>query len=109
MENVIDLTNFLEIVGDDIELKKELFEDFIKASEDNIREMAKAIFSEDYTQWKTNAHLLKGASQNLGAVTLGLCASHAESQSDQALWPKILEDVGNLYLGVKTFLLKDIG
>ena len=106
MDNIIDLSNFLEVVGDDLDLKKELFDEFISVSEANLAAMEIAITLSDQAGWQKNVHLLKGSSQNLGAVTLASYASKAENELDKVLWPEILDQMKILYSGVKDFLLR---
>ena len=75
VEQIVQLSQLREIVGDDKELEQSLISMFISSSEENIEYLKNNFKDNEDDLWKLNAHSLKGASRNIGAVNLGdLCS-----------------------------------
>ena len=81
MTNIVDLEKLREAIGDDPELERELFDEFIASSGELMAEMAThcETGSENET-WRRASHALKGISANLGAAALAeLCRQGQEA------------------------------
>jgi CheY-like chemotaxis protein/HPt (histidine-containing phosphotransfer) domain-containing protein len=71
----IDLTHLRHFTDGDAEEERALFRIFLERSEDNITALQSALAIGANEEWRKSAHLLKGASANLGAKGLsGICA-----------------------------------
>ena len=106
MNIFVNLRNFREIVGDNKDLRKKLFSDFIRMSQTNLEAMHDTLTSGDAAEWRRNAHMMKGACQNLGANMLADLMEEAESCSDsqkEYYYQKIV----TLFNLVKDFLAQE--
>src|SRR5262249_28557669 len=76
----VDLSNLRFSIGDDKELEKELFGEFINSSSAIIKQLEKNCTAQnDNESWRQAAHALKGIAANLGAVPLAaLCRTAQE-------------------------------
>ncbi len=106
MTDVIDLTNFREMTDGDVELEKELFEEFFSSSEECITAMESNCVDGENEIWRSNAHAFKGTALNLGADKLGQMCKDAQEGQDMSAAEKttLLEKIKAEYSAVKVFL-----
>lgn len=103
---VVDLTNLIEMIGDDIDMQQELFKEFISSFENGLK-MLDANLSDDNKEiWRTQAHAMKGISFNLGAEPLGELCKQAQESKDALAEEKteLLRTIHHEYQNVKAFL-----
>lgn len=102
----VDLTNLIEMIGDDIDMQRELFSEFISSFENGLK-MLEANSSQDNKEiWRTQAHAMKGISFNLGAEKLGELCKQAQESKEALAEEKaeMLNAIDHEYQAVKIFL-----
>jgi HPt (histidine-containing phosphotransfer) domain-containing protein len=106
MKPAVDLANLIEMIGDDPNMQKDLFAEFMRAFESGYADMQKNSATGGEEIWRTQAHALKGISFNLGAMELGgLCKTAQDSkEAPSAEKQSQLSAIGNEYRLVKEFL-----
>ena len=103
----IDLTNFHDITGGDTSLEKQLFDEFIRSSDQCIDALEVHCGDGSNDLWKRNAHGLKSISINLGAEKLSALALSAQNsfEAPPAIKQSILDEIKSEYQKVRNFLL----
>jgi HPt (histidine-containing phosphotransfer) domain-containing protein len=106
MSQPVDLTNFREMTDGDVELEKELFDEFISSSIDGIAVMANSLGKGESDAWRATAHALKGVAQNLGAKKLGKLLEQGQStaNADRQTKQKILTNIDDEFTAVREYL-----
>ncbi len=91
----LDLEFFREVVGDDKDFEKELFEIFLDNSKKNISLMEEAVQSEDGNAWYMASHAFKGSCASIGAFDLSKLLQEAQinNESDTVTKNNILKRV----------------
>jgi len=109
MKPAVDLTNLNDMIGDDPDLRAELFKEFIKSSEESLAVLRASCDEASQEIWRKESHSMKGISLNLGAEALGeLCKTAQEHYTDPAAAKReLLSQIETEYSRVKDFLLKD--
>jgi signal transduction histidine kinase/CheY-like chemotaxis protein/HPt (histidine-containing phosphotransfer) domain-containing protein len=79
---VFDLAAVIGILGDDVDLIKELTDQYVNDVESVFSEFDSALFSLDAKQCKFLAHRLKSSSRSVGAMQLGKLFSDIESDPE---------------------------
>lgn len=90
--DVVDLANLRDMIGNDKELEKELFEEY-QSSSIVLLDQLKSFYQQesDNESWKKSAHAFKGIAHNLGAINLGeLCKKAQDGMALPANEKKIL-------------------
>jgi hypothetical protein len=106
----VDLTDLYEITDGDIELKKELFDEFILSSNHLINALElDCLENSNHQRWGETAHALKGIAVNLGALQLGDLAKQAQDNRDKniALKKVILLKIQAEHQKVLDFLINN--
>ena len=104
--NPVDLTNLREMTEGDVEMEKELFEEFFSSSEKCIASMRQGCIDGESPDFRAHAHALKGTSVNMGAAKLSELCKEAQEKSDvpKAEKENLLENIQSEYENVKLFL-----
>jgi len=77
--DVVDLANLRDMIGNDKDLEKELFEEYYSSSAQLLDELKNFYKQEsDSESWKKSAHAFKGIAHNLGATHLGELCKQAQ-------------------------------
>lgn len=76
--SVLDRNHLLEMTDGDKEFEHELLSTFRASAKGTLARLRVALSSGELTQVSREAHLLKGASLNVGATALGECAGAIE-------------------------------
>lgn len=103
----IDLTILRKSIGGDVELERELFEEFISSSGELIGELERtSIDTSKGEEWRQAAHALKGISLNLGASLLGDLSKQAQEgcEKDAEFKKSLLEKIHEEQQKVVDFL-----
>lgn len=79
MTNCVDLTNLRAATDGDVELERELFDEYVSSSVGLIAQLEEA---PDNESWRKAAHALKGISGNLGAMPLANLCKEGQEISD---------------------------
>lgn len=105
---VVDLTNLRTMTDGDVEMERELFQEFFTSCESNILQLAHSIRDKNLESWRAHAHAIKGVAYNLGATRLGDLCKHAQENPEQGSAEKLaaLEEIQASYQAVKQFLEK---
>ncbi len=81
----VDLSNLREAIGQDPDLERELFEEFITSSAALCAELEKHCKGEsDNEAWRSAAHAMKGISANLGAGPLATLCKKGQEGFEQS-------------------------
>jgi len=109
MNPAVDLTNLNDMIGDDPDLRAELFKEFIKSSEASLAILRANCDEGAQETWRKESHSMKGISLNLGAEALGeLCKTAQEHYtSSVAAKHDLLSKIEIEYSHVKDFLLSE--
>jgi len=109
MKPAVDLTNLNDMIGDDSNLRAELFKEFIKSSEESLAILHASCHEAAQETWRKESHSMKGISLNLGAEALGeLCKMAQEHYTDTAAAKHgLLSQIEIEYFRVKDFLLAE--
>lgn len=102
----VDLTNLRSMTDGDRELEVILFQEFSRAAEAALREMAENCVDGHNEPWKVAAHALKGTAYNLGAHGMGdLCKTAQENPAASGVEKKeLLDQLQAEYAQVEQFL-----
>lgn len=85
----VDLTNLRNSIGDDRELERELFDEFVSSSQDLIITLKKHCEGHNDNQaWRQNTHALKGICVSLGAEALGDACKEGQDKYDAGIETK---------------------
>lgn len=79
----LDLEHLHQISDDSPEFELELLQIFIEDSQTHLEALKRAIAANDLYQVERIAHHIKGASANVGANMMQLCAEQLEERSRQ--------------------------
>lgn len=104
---VVDLSNLREVTAGDVELEKELFEEFINSSNQLLDELEKhSKDSGDNESWRKVAHAFKGIAANLGAAPLAAMCKQAQECFQQSSGQKagLLSNIKSEHAKVLQFL-----
>lgn len=99
MASLVDFTILDSIIGDDQNIRQELFEAFLESSSKCLTCLHDAFSAHDSTSWRKQAHALKGLCFDFGAGDLGNLCKHAEKNCEateeekQAMLVKIAHDL----------------
>jgi HPt (histidine-containing phosphotransfer) domain-containing protein len=106
MNDPVDLTSLREMIGNDIELEKSLFELFITSSDESIAQLEQSCTEGENINWKNHAHAFKGSAANIGAGKLAEHCGTAQKLFNASATEKqqILHDIKAEYAITKTFL-----
>lgn len=106
MKPAVDLTNLIEMIGDDPAMLNDLFREFISSFENGYAMLDKNSKDEDQETWRTQAHALKGICFNLGAEALGELCKQAQNSKEAPIEEKkqLLASIHHEYQNVKSFL-----
>lgn len=81
-DSIFDWDGLLHRLMGDEDLAKEIIDDFLKQIPDNLFAVKKALNDEDLLLLQREAHIIKGASGNVGALTLQEIAEQIEIASE---------------------------
>jgi two-component system, sensor histidine kinase and response regulator len=81
-DSIFDWDGLLHRLMGDEDLAKEIIDDFLKQIPDNLFAVKKALNEEDLPLLQREAHIIKGASGNVGALTLQEIAEQIEIASE---------------------------
>jgi len=82
-DSIFDWDGLLHRLMGDEDLAKEIIDDFLKQIPDNIFAVKKALNKKDLLLVQREAHIIKGASGNVGALTLQETAEQIEIASEK--------------------------
>jgi len=97
---IFDWDGLLHRLMGDEDLAKEIIDDFLKQIPDNLLSVKKALEIEDLSLVQREAHIIKGASGNVGALSLQDIAEQIEIASEE----KDLVKVGSFVAELDTQL-----
>ncbi len=80
----VDMTEALEIMGDDMELLQECFDDFVRDSSELLANINEAIDANDASSLDSTAHRLKGSLKYLAAQQAADIAYELEKMGKEA-------------------------
>jgi len=80
---IVDLDQFAEVGCGDAEFERELVDDFIASSSNQLANLRVALAAENPGGIQRAAHALKGASRTLGAVRMGETAQQLEALGEE--------------------------
>lgn len=75
---VIDRARIEDCTGGDEEFLRELVDIYLADADQRLEELKEALMSADEEAFKRVAHMLKGSSANMGAVSVSNCAKELE-------------------------------
>lgn len=107
MEPPVNFENFHALTGGDADLERDLLNVFLASAFQCITEMRNAQISEKESEWKSQAHALKGICMNVGAAPLTqLCMKaqqdyRADSEEKQKLLHKITQEFSRVQDAIK--------
>ena len=81
--SIFDWDGLLHRLMGDEDLAKEIIDDFLKQMPDNLFAVKKALDNEDLPLVQREAHIIKGASGNVGALTLQEIAEQIEIAGEE--------------------------
>lgn len=81
-DSIFDWDGFLHRLMGDEDLAKEIIDDFLKQIPDNLFAVKKALNNNDLLLLQREAHIIKGASGNVGALTMQEIAKQLEIASE---------------------------
>jgi len=81
-DSIFDWDGFLHRLMGDEDLAKEIIDDFLKQIPDNLFAVKKALNNNDLLLLQREAHIIKGASGNVGALTMQEIAKQIEIASE---------------------------
>ncbi len=81
-DSIFDWDGLLHRLMGDEDLAKEIIDDFLKQIPDNLFAVKKALNDEDLPLLQREAHIIKGASGNVGALNLQEIAEQIEIASE---------------------------
>jgi HPt (histidine-containing phosphotransfer) domain-containing protein len=82
-DSIFDWDGLLHRLMGDEDLAKEIIDDFLKQIPDNLFAVKKALNKKDLILVQREAHIIKGASGNVGALTLQEIAEQIEIASEE--------------------------
>ena len=82
-DSIFDWDVLLHRLMGDEDLAKEIIDDFLKQMPDNLLAVKKALNNEDLPLVQREAHIIKGASGNAGALTLQEIAEQIEIAGEE--------------------------
>ena len=82
-DSIFDWDGLLHRLMGDEDLAKEIIDDFLKQIPDNLFAVKKALNKEDLLLVKREAHIIKGASGNVGALALQEIAEQIEIAAEE--------------------------
>jgi len=82
-DSIFDWDGLLHRLMGDEDLAKEIIDDFLKQMPDNLFAVKKALDNEDLPLVQREAHIIKGASGNVGALTLQEIAEQIEIAGEE--------------------------
>ena len=102
----IDVSFLKEVIGDDKDFERELFEIFIDNAAKNIANMKKAMDDGDSNAWYMASHAFKGASSSIGAFKLSKTMEMAQTSANENNDRKseIIAEVKEEYAKVEAFI-----
>jgi len=83
MAQVLDWRYLMDLSGGDLEFEGQLLEIFIADTENHLNRLGQAIDANDLDLIIQEAHQIKGASANVGAIALRAAAETLEKQARQ--------------------------
>ena len=86
---VINISILKQMVGDDPDLHRELFEEFVVSTSDNIKKIQDAYSNRDAVEIVSSAHKLKSSSKAMGAVELSEVCQGLETAGKAENWKQI--------------------
>jgi len=104
-DSIFDWEGLLHRLMGDEDLAKEIIDDFLKQIPDNLFAVKKALNKKDLLLVQREAHIIKGASGNVGALTLQKIAEQIEIASEAKDLVKIGSFVAKLDIQLES--LKD--
>jgi HPt (histidine-containing phosphotransfer) domain-containing protein len=104
----IDIDFLKNIIGDDKNFEKELFEIFIDNVKYNISRLQTAFEQSDCNSWYMASHALKGSSASIGAFELAKILELAQknSDNDSDSKAKILDNIKQEFQIVENFIIQ---
>jgi HPt (histidine-containing phosphotransfer) domain-containing protein len=105
-EKAIDIEFLKNIIDNDIEFEKELFEIFLENARNNISKMEDAARDSDNNLWYMAAHAFKGAAASIGAFDLSKNLEYAQKHPEDNLVQKaeILRKIKEEFDLVRSFI-----
>jgi HPt (histidine-containing phosphotransfer) domain-containing protein len=102
----IDIDFLKNVIGDDKNFEKELFEIFIDNVKYNISRLQTAFEQSDCNAWYMASHALKGSSASIGAFEFAkiLEISQKNSDNDSESKAKILDNIKQEFQIVENFI-----
>jgi len=82
-DTIFDWDGLLHRLMGDEDLAKEIIDDFLKQIPDNLLAIREALNNEDLSLVQREAHIIKGASGNVGALTLQDIAEQIEIAGEE--------------------------
>jgi len=82
-DTIFDWDGLLHRLMGDEDLAKEIIDDFLKQIPDNLLAVKKALNNEDFSLVQREAHIIKGASGNVGALNLQDIAEQIEIAGEE--------------------------
>ena len=82
-DTIFDWDGLLHRLMGDEDLAKEIIDDFLKQIPDNLLAIKEALNNEDLSLVQREAHIIKGASGNVGALTLQDIAEQIEIAGEE--------------------------
>jgi HPt (histidine-containing phosphotransfer) domain-containing protein len=107
-DSIFDWDGLLQRLMGDEDFAKEIIDDFLKQIPDNLFALKNALNNKDLLLIKREAHIIKGASGNVGALALQQIAEQIEISGDEKDLVKVESFVEELDAQLKV-LKKYIG
>lgn len=109
MAVILDMTNLRDIIDHDVELERQLIENFHVCYRSCVTNLETALNDENIILWRNASHSMKGIAFNLGAEKLGeLCLkseqAHLAPYSEKII---LLSEIKLAYAEVETALVKN--
>jgi len=105
-DSIFDWDGLLQRLMGDEDFAKEIIDDFLKQIPDNLIALKNALNKKDLLLVKREAHIIKGASGNVGALALQKIAEQIEISGEEKNFVKIRSFVEELDTQLK--VLKNI-
>jgi HPt (histidine-containing phosphotransfer) domain-containing protein len=103
----IDMEFLKNVIGDDKNFEKELFEIFIDNVKYNIAKLEIALKDSDVNSWYMASHALKGSSASIGAFEFAKILELSQKKSDEEFdeKSKILDEIKKEFINVEAFII----
>jgi HPt (histidine-containing phosphotransfer) domain-containing protein len=106
LNDAIDIDFLNQVIGNDTEFEKELYEIFKENFEHNFLKLKSSIVNKDNNSWYMASHALKGSCASIGAFKLSKIFDKSQKNIDSSdeIKENFLKEIQQEYLEVEKFI-----